>query len=393
MKNIFFLFCHLTIVGYGQGPNQEILRKTIAELNKIEDVLYTSTFTASEKGVVYSETQDTIFFDFLNKAEAKPPKYFISTNETKLIYNGQQHIQATYKDRIIVTNDSPDPLNPLLLTLYPIKALLPKMIDNANVLMVRKNDTIISGKKNYVIDVTVKDGRLDWNRLDITKVMTLDSKYTLWIDKSSYLPSKVSMKNGSGTISRTMDNIVLNYEVDENLWDGRFLPSDYKKISIAEYITILESRRPSKSKGKIATSDHLDNNIGKWALPTIKDDLKVHLSGLKGNVVMLEFWFKFCGPCVQAVPRLNALNDTFKDKNFKFYGVEFRENFSRENLLEYAEKINISYPLLYAGGNLASIYEVSAAPTFIIFDKSGNVVYHKSGFNEEELIKTIKDNL
>ena len=73
--------------------------------------------------------------------------------------------------------------------------------------------------------------------------------------------------------------------------------------------------------------------------------------------------------------------------------MEFREDFPKENLQEYVSKIKINYPVLYKGKELANKYSVQAAPTFMIIDKKGNVVYLESGFDKEKIERVIKDNL
>lgn len=47
----------------------------------------------------------------------------------------------------------------------------------------------------------------------------------------------------------------------------------------------------------------------------------VDLNGLKGNVVVLEFWASWCLPCVPAIQHFNELSEKFKDKSVRFIAV------------------------------------------------------------------------
>ncbi|HEV7715002.1 MAG TPA: TlpA disulfide reductase family protein, partial [Steroidobacteraceae bacterium] len=55
----------------------------------------------------------------------------------------------------------------------------------------------------------------------------------------------------------------------------------------------------------------LDSNTGK----------PVKLSGYKGQVVMINFWATWCGPCREEMPLLESIYKQYKDKNFTLLGV------------------------------------------------------------------------
>ncbi len=56
---------------------------------------------------------------------------------------------------------------------------------------------------------------------------------------------------------------------------------------------------------------------------TLKDlnDQEISLSDLKGNVVIIDFWATWCGPCIQAMPHLQELYDKYKDDGLLVYGI------------------------------------------------------------------------
>ena len=384
-----------TINIYSQESDIEILEKTIVQLNKIESVFYTSRFEGNESNVTYINSEDSIFFDLTNRTINTTPKYYIKNKGTELIFDGKKHFQSLVKEKLIVTGVLRNPNNPLLLTLYPIRELLPNLIDNKNVEITRNKDIFPNEQGNYVFEFSLKNSVIDWEKLlinTLAKENTHYNKYTLIINKSDYLPSKIIMPNGSsGTLSRTIDNLNFKYKIDNQIWTGALLPSEYTSITFGDYLKRMQAKMASNSKNSINTTEN--KKIGAWKIPNIENDELVDFSKFKGNVVLLEFWFKFCGPCVKAVPQLNSIHQKYKDDMFLLYGIEFLENFPRENLQEYVAKIKMNYPVLYKGKNIASVYEISAAPTFMIINKKGNVVYLESGFDQEKIEKIIKENL
>ena len=124
------------------------------------------------------------------------------------------------------------------------------------------------------------------------------------------------------------------------------------------------------------------SNLGKsltdWELPKLTNDVLVNPSKLKGNVILLEFWFKGCGGCVAAIPSLNKIKTKFENDNFKIYGIEFIEDNSKENLAKYISEQNILYPNLYKGKTITLNYGIRSAPTFMIINKKGTIIHIKN---------------
>jgi len=396
MRKAFYLVFFLTTTSiYSQDSDIQILKKTITKLNDIESIFYTSKFEGNESKITYINSEDEIFFDFTENFQNSTPKYYIKNKDSELIFNGKNHIQSLIKERLIVTGGSRNPNNPLLLTLFPIRELLPQLINNKNVEIKRKDDFLLNGQDNYAFEFSLKNSVIDWEKLKINTFDRPDSnynKYSLIINKSDYIPRKIIMPNGpSGTLSRTIENLNYNYKIDNKIWTGALLSNEYKRITFEDYLKQMQEKMILQSKENITETEN--KKIGEWKIPNLENDKLVDFAKFKGNVVLLEFWFKFCGPCVKAVPELNALKEKYKINKFLLYGVEFREDFPKENLQEYVSKIKINYPVLYKGKELANKYSVQAAPTFMIIDKTGNIVYLESGFDKEKIENIIKKNL
>tara|TARA_R110000822_G_scaffold305007_1_gene430474 strand:- start:5282 stop:6469 length:1188 start_codon:yes stop_codon:yes gene_type:complete len=391
MKNTIYLILLITIRVFGQESDTSILEKTISNIYDIERVKYQSTLQAMDGGTTYLDKTDTVFFDFTNSNNSTP-KYHMVSDESELIYDGKRHISTLVNEKVIIIDDTPNANNPLILTLYAVKKFLPEMMMNENIEFIRKQDTLLNGQKLYVFDITYKGGYIDWGNFVLKNVSAAETEYTLMIGMKDYLPRKMIMDNGStGRTSRTYDNFDFDYNQDDKVWSGELFPKDYSKMTWSVY--------REKQKNKIQTlkvpsnESKMDKDILNWKLPSLEDNSIVDFSKLKGNIILLEFWFKNCGPCVQAVPKLNAIYKKYKNQKFQLFGIEYLEDFPQENLMEYVEKIKIAYPTLYKGGNMAARYEVSSAPTFILINKKGDVIYAESGFNEEEMTKVIEANL
>jgi peroxiredoxin len=112
------------------------------------------------------------------------------------------------------------------------------------------------------------------------------------------------------------------------------------------------------------------------------DGEKVKLSQHQGkDVVVLDFWATWCGPCVQAMPVIERVVEGLQEdgKNVALYAVNLQEGEDKINA--FLEKQGISLPvLLDSNAEVAGKYWVTGIPQTVIIDKSGQVAMIHVGF-------------
>jgi len=107
------------------------------------------------------------------------------------------------------------------------------------------------------------------------------------------------------------------------------------------------------------------------------DNLK--LSELRGEVVLINFWASWCGPCRQEMPILSELHDKYKDMGFTVLGVNVEGNSAQARKL--LKEIPVSFPVLFDNDSTVSReYDVVAMPSTVLVDRSGNVRYLHKGY-------------
>jgi peroxiredoxin len=95
------------------------------------------------------------------------------------------------------------------------------------------------------------------------------------------------------------------------------------------------------------------------------------LAALRGQVVLLDFWATWCGPCRRVAPQLSALQARFGAQGLRVVGVTTDPI---ERAATFMELAGTKYPSLADPGGLVSrAYHVSSLPTLFVIDRRGVV--------------------
>jgi peroxiredoxin len=103
------------------------------------------------------------------------------------------------------------------------------------------------------------------------------------------------------------------------------------------------------------------------------------LSELRGEVVMVNFWASWCGPCRQEMPLLDQLYQRYKPMGFTLLGVNVEENTAAAKKM--LKEAPVSFPILFDRKNQVSeLYQVKAMPSTFLVDRDGKLRYLHKGY-------------
>jgi DsbE subfamily thiol:disulfide oxidoreductase len=105
----------------------------------------------------------------------------------------------------------------------------------------------------------------------------------------------------------------------------------------------------------------------------------LRLSEQRGDVVMVNFWATWCGPCRQEMPLLDELYQRYERVGFKLLGVNIDDD-SRKAMNMISE-LGVNFPVLFdSRKEVSRLYNVDAMPVTVIIDRDGTVRHVHQGY-------------
>jgi peroxiredoxin len=110
-----------------------------------------------------------------------------------------------------------------------------------------------------------------------------------------------------------------------------------------------------------------------------RDGQTVTLSDLRGQVVMVNFWATWCGPCRQEMPHLEALHQRYQSLGFTLLGVNVEDN--PEGARKWLAERPVTFPILFDPKNhVSQLYDVIAMPSTVMIGRDGTMRFIHHGY-------------
>jgi peroxiredoxin len=118
----------------------------------------------------------------------------------------------------------------------------------------------------------------------------------------------------------------------------------------------------------------------------------LRLNEYRGQVVLINFWASWCGPCRQEMPLLDRLHNRYEETGFAVLGVNVEGEV--EPAREIVDKTQVTFPILIDDGQKVSeMYNLQAMPSTVVVDRDGVVRYIHHGYkpgDEAKYVEVVK---
>jgi thiol-disulfide isomerase/thioredoxin len=118
-------------------------------------------------------------------------------------------------------------------------------------------------------------------------------------------------------------------------------------------------------------SDLVGKPAPDFELPLLEGD-KFHLANARGQIVVLDFWATWCGPCMQSMPLVEEVASEFRDQGVKLIAVNLEETANQIKGTLDRHKLTPTVAM-DRDGVVSAKYQVSAIPQTVIIDREGKV--------------------
>lgn len=124
----------------------------------------------------------------------------------------------------------------------------------------------------------------------------------------------------------------------------------------------------------------------------VNDSLR-HISEFAGRFILLDFWSSGCGPCVESIPEMEKVIDTYKDRMTVISISEDPKARWKEYVKTKGMGGNQWNELRRGRTGLAVSYQVKGIPYYVLIAPSGKIQDMWSGYGSGSLLETVKKNL
>lgn len=152
-----------------------------------------------------------------------------------------------------------------------------------------------------------------------------------------------------------------------------------KEADGSPYIQVVQlSKRQLQNNEKLSkrAADFNGGTLPKFYLFDWDDNV-ISTENTKGKVVVFNFWFTSCPPCIKELPELNELYEKYKNNpDIVFAAVTFER---APKIEKFLKKYDVKYPIIPQQGGFSQKVSRGSYPTNVIVKRDGTIQEYITG--------------
>ena len=346
--------------------NLSLFRNVAEKLSAIKTISYHYNREFSYPSESYhSKSSGEMYLDFSKENDLVGFRYQYRDSAGLSVFNNAEAFDVnSYRKTINIagklTKSSFEGRSPIYNSIITLRNILPLVIEDQNIIK-KVSDTLIANKSYYLLTFETRNKYPDYLGTGFsTTTQDLIFYNRLIVNKKTLLPlTLLQTKKGSEDLNRTDFTAIKMNPVP---------PTDHSWY----YSSYLNEYKPEKQQS--AAIIKAGEVAPDFSLTNYETGVKEELSKFRGHLVLLEFWIKNCGYCIEAVPKLNALNKKYKSANFRVLGLNTEDN--QNAISAFVKKNQVEYPVFWGNNpELNKNYGIAAFPQVVLIDKAGLIIY------------------
>jgi peroxiredoxin len=183
-------------------------------------------------------------------------------------------------------------------------------------------------------------------------------------------------------IFKNQEGKVLTKDEVKDLMKGVFSTRQENKDG-RKIVTIIpiggDERLKQEAKIDAFKNSLINKSVNEFSLVDLNNK-KWNSKDLKGTVVVINFWFTACKPCIQEMPHLNKLVEKNKNTEVVFLGPAPE---SESQIRKFLRKYSFDYSIIPSSIDLITEMNIENFPTHLIIDKEGIIRQVFIGYAED----------
>ena len=145
---------------------------------------------------------------------------------------------------------------------------------------------------------------------------------------------------------------------------------------------------PPQPKESVIAAGEIGSRLPDFSVKDLRGR-EISSAGLRGKVVLIDFWATWCQPCKKEMPGYQKLVDRYGSRGFAVVGFKFDTMMDTEDPVLFAKKIGVRYPLAVATNDVKEKFGgIEGLPTTLVYDRQGILRKKVVGFEYTDVIES-----